>query len=216
MSSSQTTIRKCVVTLYGLLVFCLVYAIAVASPGPGVAAVVARSLARGARGAPAFIAGFLVGDLVWFTVAATGLAAIAQTAHTVFAAVKYAGAVYLLYLAWRMWTTPPQAPSSGEVESAQKPSRLFLGSLTLTMGNPKTMVFFLALLPTVVQLEALLLADFLAIAAVIAIVLPLVLGGYVLAAVRARRLLQSPRAVRLVNRGSATVIAGAAVAVARS
>ncbi len=203
-------------TLYGLALYCLVYAISVASPGPGVAAVVARSLARGARGAPAFIAGFLAGDLVWLTVAATGLAALAQTASTVFAAMKYAGAAYLLYLAWRMWTAPAQGMNGREVESSQKPSRLFLGGLTLTMGNPKTMVFFLALLPTVVQLEHLTLAGYLQIAAVSAVVLPLVLGAYVLAAVRARRMLQSPRAVRLVNRGSATVMAGAAVAVARS
>lgn len=207
-------------TLYGLSVFCLVYALSVFSPGPGVAAVVARSLARGSRGAPAFIAGFLVGDLVWFVVAATGLAAIAQTAHTVFAAVKYAGAAYLLYLAWRMWTAPermPNAELNGRApESSQKPSRLFLGSFALTMGNPKTMVFFLALLPTVVQLETLSLVGFLEIAVVISLVLPLVLGAYVLAAVRARRMLQSPRAIRLVNRGSATVMAGAAVAVARS
>jgi threonine/homoserine/homoserine lactone efflux protein len=203
-------------TLSGLALFCVVYALSVFSPGPGVAAVVARSLVRGARGAPAFIAGFLAGDLVWFTVAATGLAALAQTAHTVFAAVKYAGAAYLLYLAWRMWTTPAQDLSLREVDSSQKPSRLFLGSFALTMGNPKTMVFFLALLPTVVQLETLSLTGFVEIAAVITLVLPLVLGAYVLAAVRARRLLQSPRAIRLVNRGSAAVMAGAAVAVARS
>ncbi|MBA3505066.1 MAG: LysE family translocator [Betaproteobacteria bacterium] len=203
-------------TLYGISVFCLVYALSVASPGPGVAAVVARSLARGTQGALAFIAGFLVGDLVWFTVAATGLAALAQTAYTVFAAVKYAGAAYLLYLAWRMWTAPARELNGQNMEPSQKPSRLFLGSLALTMGNPKTMVFFFALLPTVVQLETLSLAGSLGIAGAISVVLPLVLGAYVLAAVRARRLLQSPRAVRLVNRGSATVMAGAAVAVARS
>ena len=86
-------------TLYGLAVFSIVYALAVASPGPGVAAIVARSLVRGTRGAPAFIAGFVIGDLVWFTIAVTGLAALAQTASAVFAAIKYAGAAYLLYLA---------------------------------------------------------------------------------------------------------------------
>jgi threonine/homoserine/homoserine lactone efflux protein len=48
--------------------------LAVASPGPGIAAVVAGALGRGVRGAPAFIAGFVVGDLVWLTLAATGLA----------------------------------------------------------------------------------------------------------------------------------------------
>jgi threonine/homoserine/homoserine lactone efflux protein len=94
---------------YGLSVFCLVYAFAVASPGPGVAAVVARALGRGLSGAPAFIAGFLAGDLIWFTLAATGLAMLAQTAHTVFVVVRYAGAAYLLYLAWRLWTTPARS-----------------------------------------------------------------------------------------------------------
>ena len=96
-------------TLYGMAVFSLVYCLAVASPGPGVAAIVARSLSRGTQGAPAFIAGFLIGDLVWFTVAATGLAALAQSAYAVFVAVKYAGVAYLLYLSYRMWTTAGEA-----------------------------------------------------------------------------------------------------------
>jgi threonine/homoserine/homoserine lactone efflux protein len=206
--------KENVVSLYGLSVFCLVYALAVASPGPGVAAVVARSLARGSSGAPAFIAGFVIGDLVWFTLAATGLAALAQTAYALFVAVKYAGAAYLLYMAWRMWTSRADAIDTDKLDASQKSSRLFLGSLALTLGNPKTMVFFLALLPTVVKLETLTVAGFVEIAAVICVVLPLVLGSYVVAAVRARRLLRSPRAIRLVNRGGATAMAGAAVAVA--
>src|SRR6185369_7460733 len=103
-------------TLYGMAVFGLVYCLAVASPGPGVAAIVARSLARGTQGAPAFIAGFLVGDLVWFTFAATGLAALAQAAYAVFVVVKYVGVAYLLYLAYRLWTAPPQVMEEGTVE----------------------------------------------------------------------------------------------------
>src|SRR5262245_4602396 len=93
---------------YGLGIFCAIYLIAVATPGPGVAAVIARSLARGSRGAAAFIAGFLVGDLVWFVFAATGLAALAQTAYALFVVLKYVGAAYLLYLAYRLWTSPAQ------------------------------------------------------------------------------------------------------------
>jgi threonine/homoserine/homoserine lactone efflux protein len=133
----------------------------------------------------------------------TGLAALAQTASA-FAAVKYAGALYLLYVAWRMWTTPAMVadvvPDARADDSSQRPSRLFLGSLALTMGNPKTMVFFLALLPTVVHLDQLSVTGFVEIAVAITVVLPAVLGAYVLAAARARRLLQNPRAVRLVNR----------------
>jgi threonine/homoserine/homoserine lactone efflux protein len=203
-------------TLYGLAIFGLVYALAVASPGPGVAAIVARSLARGTQGAPAFISGFLVGDMVWFTVAATGLAALAQTAYTVFVAVKYAGVAYLLYLSYRMWTSAakPIEGDSRKLDASQKPARLFLGSLALTLGNPKTMVFFLALLPTVVKLETLTVPGFFEIAAVICVVLPVVLGSYAYAAARARKLLKSPSAIRMVNRGSATAMAGAAVVIA--
>jgi threonine/homoserine/homoserine lactone efflux protein len=202
--------------LYGLAVFALVYGLAVASPGPGVAAIVARSLARGTQGAPAFIAGFLVGDLAWFTVAATGLAALAQTAYTAFVVVKYAGVVYLLYLSYRMWTSAakPVDAQADKMDGSQKPARLFLGSLALTLGNPKTMVFFLALLPTVVKLETLTVAGFFEIAAVCCVVLPMVLGGYAYAAARAGRLLKSQRAVRIVNRSSATAMASAAVVIA--
>jgi len=71
-------------TWYGLSVFSLAYILAVAIPGPGIAAIIARSLGHGLRGAPAFIGGFLVGDLIWFTCAATGLAMLAQSAYSVF------------------------------------------------------------------------------------------------------------------------------------
>jgi len=201
-------------TLYGLWIFSLVYFLAVATPGPGVAAIIARSLAQGTRGSVAFIGGFLVGDLIWFIVAATGLAALAQTAQTAFLLVKYAGVAYLLYLAYRMWRTKPQLGNDdAEVLSTESRSRLFLGSLALTLGNPKTMIFFLALLPTVIQLERLDLADFVEITAAMSIVLPLVLGGYTLLAARARRFFASERAVRRINRVSGAAMAGAAVAV---
>jgi threonine/homoserine/homoserine lactone efflux protein len=208
-------VLELVVSIYGLLIFSSVYLLAVATPGPGVAAVIARSLARGTQGAMAFIAGFWIGDLIWFTVAATGLAALAQTARVVFVVIKYAGAVYLLYLAYRLWTAPPSpAAEQQTIDTGQKPMQLFLGSLALTMANPKTAIFFLALLPTVVRLEELTVFGFLEIVAVISIVLPLVLGGYVFLAARARRIFKSERAVRTINRSTGAAMACAAVAVA--
>jgi threonine/homoserine/homoserine lactone efflux protein len=207
-------VKEKLMSLYGLGVFSLVYILAVAVPGPGVAAVVARSLSHGTKGAPAFIAGFLVGDLVWFILAATGLSALAQSAYAVFVVVKWAGVAYLLYLAYRLWTTPVSEVQEEKIDAASRPLQLFLGSLALTMGNPKTMMFFLALLPTVVKLETLSVAGFFEIALVIAIFLPLVLGAYVVAAVRARRLFRSRRALRNINRGTGVAMAGAAVMVA--
>jgi threonine/homoserine/homoserine lactone efflux protein len=200
---------------YGLVTFCAVYFLAVATPGPGIAAVIAQGLARGVAGAPAFIAGFIVGDLIWFSGAAFGLAALAQTAHTVFVAVKYAGAAYLLYLAYKLWKTPVRPLAEVNDEALQQqPLKLFLGSLTLTLGNPKPMIFFIALLPTVVPLENLRLDGYLEIAAAIALIMPSVLGAYVLAAARARVWFRSPRANKIVNRSSGTLMAAAAVAVA--
>ncbi|GFE90468.1 LysE family translocator [Steroidobacter agaridevorans] len=203
-------------SLYGLLVFSAIYMLAVATPGPGVAAVIARSLAKGTRGAPAFIAGFLVGDLIWFAFAATGLAALAQSAHAVFVVVKYAGAAYLLYLAYKLWTAPaaPVSDEGPDIEVGQKPFQLFLGSLALTLANPKTMIFFVALLPTVVRLEKLTLLGFAEMVVAISILLPLTLGAYVVLAARARRVFKSATAVRRINRGTGAAMACAAVAVA--
>lgn len=198
---------------YGILSFCAVYFAAVATPGPGVAAVIARSLARGHRGAAAFIAGFVVGDLLWFSAAALGLSALAHAVPGVFVVVKYAGVAYLLFLAVKLWLSPATAPE--EVEALEQTRwHAFVGSLTLTLGNPKPMLFFLALLPTVVPLERLDATGIAEIALAIAVILPVVLGGYVFAAVRARRWFRSPRATRLLNRGSGTLMAAAAVAVA--
>jgi threonine/homoserine/homoserine lactone efflux protein len=202
-------------SFYGLLSFCAIYALAVASPGPAVAAVLARSLGHGMRGAPAFIAGLAVGDLTWFGIAAAGLAALAQVAQTAFVVIKYAGAAYLLYLAYRLWTAPAQPLETSDIESsARSHFRLFLGSLALTLGNPKTMLFFVALLPSVVSLETFTPTAYLQVSIVIVIILPLVMLAYALLATQARQLVRQPRSIRLLNRGAGTAMAGAAVAIA--
>jgi threonine/homoserine/homoserine lactone efflux protein len=196
------------------VLFGLVYLIATASPGPGIAAIVARVLSHGTSGMAGFIAGFVIGDLIWFSLAATGMAALAQTAHTLFVAVKFAGAGYLLYLAYRLWTAPVRSVDESSAQSDRKAWRLFIGGITLTLGNPKVMVFFMALLPTVINLNRLTPTAFFQVAITICVILSSVLTLYTLAAVRARRFFQAERPARLLNRVSGTVMAGAAVAVA--
>ncbi len=199
--------------LSSLLLFAAVYAVAVASPGPGIFALVARVLARGSRGIPAFIAGFLVGDLLWFSISATGFALLAQSFAALFVGIRYLGTAYLAYLAWRTWTAPVE-PLAGEPVRGESELRLFLGGLALTLGNPKVVLFFLALLPTVIDLEHLTPIGMMEIAAIIVIVLGTTLAAYALAAARVRRFFVSVRARRAVNRGAGTVMAGAALAVA--
>ena len=197
-----------------LLVFAGALFVAAASPGPGIAAIVARVLGRGPGGAVAFSAGVAIGDIVWLAFAVAGLAVLAQSFYPVFVAIKYAGAAYLLYLAWKLWTAPVvAAPAEGE-ERRESRLRLFLGGLAVTMGNPKVMVFYLALLPNLIDLSAVSLLGYAELALVTQFVLALVFAAYILLAARARRLFHSPRAMRIVNRGTGAVMASAAVAVA--
>jgi threonine/homoserine/homoserine lactone efflux protein len=150
--------------------------------------------------------------MIWLTLAATGLAVIAKAFAGVFVTVKFAGAAYLLYLAWRMTTAP--AVVGAAPCSASRGWRAFLGSLSLTLGNPKVMVFFLSIMPLVVDVRRLTPTALAELAAVSAIVIFSTLAAYALAANRARAFLSSTRAVCFVHRGAAGLMAGVAVAVA--
>jgi threonine/homoserine/homoserine lactone efflux protein len=199
-------------TLASLLIFAAVYFAAVATPGPGVAALVARVLGQGLVGVLPFIAGYFVGDMVWLALAATGLAVIAKAFAGAFIAIKFAGAAYLLYLAWKMATA--RAASGVAPPAASQGWRAFLGSLSLTLGNPKVMIFFLSIMPLIVDVRNLTPAAFAELAAVSAIVIFSTLALYAVAANRARALLRSTRAVRLGNRAAGGLMAGVAVVVA--
>lgn len=166
----------------------------------------------GPNGASAFIAGFVAGALVWFTIAATGLALLAETFASVFIAVRYAGAGYLLYLAFKLWAALPRPLGTGEVAIDHR-GRLFLTGLAINLGNPKVIVFFLALLPAAVRLDTLHALGFAELAGIIAVIATSVLSAYAMVAARARRLFTTPRAMRLLNRGSGAVMAVAAVTI---
>ena len=125
-----------------LLVFAAAYLAVVLLPGPGVTALVARVLTRGTHGAPAYIAGFVTGSLLWFTVAAAGLAALASAFGVLFTVIRYAGAIYLVYLAWKFWTAPAR-PFDAADTSPEGRWSLFLAGAAINLGNPKAVVFFL-------------------------------------------------------------------------
>src|SRR5262249_23245411 len=132
-----------------LLIFAGTAALVAGSPGPSVAALVARVISRGHRGVIPFLAALWIGEAILLGFAVFGLAVIAQTFHLAFLAIKYLGLAYLAYLAYKMWTAPVSA-AAGELPSADSPLRLFFTGLAITLGNPKIMVLYMALLPTVV------------------------------------------------------------------
>ena len=200
-------------TLFGLVVFVGVYTLAVMIPGPGIAALVGYTLAHGRAGAASFVAGMVFGDLFWFGCAVGGLALLAQTFHAAFLVIKYLGVAYLVYLAWKAWTTTPEPVAAPAVSSPRRSAWAVFTGLAITLGNPKTMMFYLAIMPTVVDIKTMTITDALLCAAVIAVVLPLGMAVYVFAVDRAKSLMRSAKGLKLVNRIAGTAMAGAAATI---
>lgn len=201
-------------TLTGFIAYSGALAIAAAIPGPGVTALVARALGSGFRSSLFMSIGLVLGDLTYLTAVVLGLAVVAQTFGTLFLIIKWAGVAYLTYLAWKLWTT---GISTERIEASKSRSgniSAILAGLTLTLGNPKTMLFYIALTPTLVDLKSITLADYSILAVLTVIVLMIVLVPYLALAAKARGLLASPRALKRLNRTAAAFMAGAALAIA--
>ena len=200
----------------GLLVFAAVFGVACASPGPD------HCCARRAcyRQRNWWDAVFLPRPFAGRSyVAGMCRARACRTCRGVppiFLVIKYLGAAYLLYLGWKLWTLPSTPPLNTELakDPDDQPIVGIASSLTLTLGNPKTMLFYIALLPTVVVLTNLSWLGFAELGGVVVVIYSLVLSSYVAFAARSRRLIGNKRAMRMVNRASGTIMAGAAIAVA--
>jgi threonine/homoserine/homoserine lactone efflux protein len=199
--------------LASLAIFAAALFVAAGSPGPSIVALVARVVSSGFRGVFPFLAAMWIGEAVWLSMAVFGLAFLAQTFHLAFVALKWAGVAYLVWLAWKMWSAPVVI-REGEMPDARSPWKLFLAGMAVTLGNPKIMMFYMALLPTIVDLRAITLGDWAGLTLTMALVLVVIDLAWVAAAVQARRMLRSARAVRAANRVSAATMAGAAAAIA--
>ena len=196
-----------------LLIFAGALLVAAGSPGPSIAALVARVVTRGLAGVLPFLAAMWIGEAIWLSMAVFGLAFVAQTFHYAFLALKWVGVGYLAYLAWKMWTAPV-AIREDVLPPGDAPAKLFFTGLAVTLGNPKIMMFYLALLPTIVDLGSVTVVGWAELTATMAAVLILIDLAWAGAAVQARRFLRSERAVRAANRVSAATMAGAAAAIA--
>jgi threonine/homoserine/homoserine lactone efflux protein len=200
-------------TITSLLIFAGALLVAAGSPGPSIAALVARVMTRGLSGVFPFLLAMWIGEAIWLSLAVFGLAYVAQTFHFAFVMLKWAGVAYLAYLAWKMWTAPVTV-GDGEMLKDDRPLRLFFAGMAVTLGNPKIMMFYLALLPTIIDLASVTLVGWAELTLTMVAVLVAIDLGWALAAAQARKLLKSPRAVKIANRISAGTMAGAAAAIA--
>ena len=200
-------------TLASVLVFAAALFVAAGSPGPSIAALVSRVLTKGWRDVLPFLLAMWVGETVWLSFAVAGLSAIAESFQPVFVAIKWIGVAYLLYLAWKIWFARTDG-ADGELPESRSAAKMFFAGLTVTLGNPKIMMFYVALLPSIIDLNGVTVTGWLELVAAMLIVLATVQIGWMVLANKARQFLKSPRALRIANRISAGTMAGAAAAIA--
>lgn len=116
------------------------------TPGPGVLYIVTRSLVQGRRFGLVSVAGVALGNLGNALAASVGLAALFAVSSLAFATVKYAGALYLVYLGVQMLRSSP-GEQSAAVPAVVPLQRIFRDGFVVALLNPKTTVFFAAFLP---------------------------------------------------------------------
>lgn len=124
------------------------------TPGPGVLYIVTRSMVQGKRSGLASVAGVALGNLGNAIGASAGLAALFAASSLAFLIVKYAGALYLIYLGVRALRASPAAEVARESIAEVTLTRVFRDGFLVALLNPKTAVFFAAFLPQFMHLES--------------------------------------------------------------
>ena len=121
------------------------------TPGPGIAYVVARTVAGGRTEGLASCVGTAIGGLVHVLAAAAGLSLIIAQSATAFSVIKYLGAAYLVYLGIKILRSKPPDLSESEALAALGARRALRDGMVVEALNVKTAMFFLAFLPQFVN-----------------------------------------------------------------
>ncbi|KTS28432.1 LysE family translocator [Pantoea sp. BS_8] len=195
-----------------LLPYILALGLAAAIPGPGMTAIVARTLNGGSLAGLAALAGVIMGDLFYLTLAVFGLAVVAHTYTGLFTLINWVAALYLAFLAWQFWSYQPHSITLDQKVTHKQLTSAWLSGLTITLGNPKTIAFYLAILPLVISLESISFTFWAAmLVPVTAAVLLMVGAMFILAAVSVRALLTSQRAQRIMFKSVGVIMLLAAI-----
>ena len=192
------------------LSFLLTSLIVVASPGTGVLYTLAVALTLGARPSIAAAFGCTLGIVPHMLAAMLGLAAVLHTSALAFAALKWCGGAYLLYMAWQaLRDTGALSIDTRPAAKARSSRRVIVTGILINILNPKLSIFFLAFLPQFVSAgEANPLSRMLALSAVFMLMTFVVFVGYGLFAASIRdHVISRPRVLTWMRRSFAGAFA---------
>jgi len=171
------------------------------TPGPGIAAMIARTLDAGPWNAAVYGSGILTGDFFWFTLAVTGLSAAAEQLGSFWLVAKIVGVSYLMWMAgrafWSAWAGARPKPVF-KAGSKRGLAATYLAGIAMPLSNPKPIVFYLTLVPAILPLSQISTINFAVMILIMTILAMLTGGAYILLAHHARNWLKTP----VVRRGA--------------
>jgi len=180
------------------------------TPGPGVFAILAKAMVEGTQRCFMLAFGMVVSDIIYLLLACLGLATIAEHWGGLFTVIRWVGAAYLIYLGYKIFTSKPETDAT--TNSINKRSSLeFVQGFLISASNPKVILFYIAFLPTFMDLTILTTRDvaLAAILTMIALMLGLTLIAY--CAHWASAKLRTEKAVNQLNRSAGSIMMGAGV-----
>ncbi|HZC35785.1 MAG TPA: LysE family translocator [Chthoniobacterales bacterium] len=177
-------------------------------PGPAFLVVLSTALRRGFRAGVYANAGVVIGDAIYFFLAAVGLGSLLTASFLAFTIVKWLGVAYLIYLGLRSLFYP-----ASEIvgESRDTGRKAFSTAVTVQLANPKLLLFLAALVPQFIELGHPVAAQFTVLGGTFMLSDALVYLIVAMFAARARPLLSKPWAARTTSRITGVAMLGAAV-----
>jgi homoserine/homoserine lactone efflux protein len=187
------------------------------SPGAGAISCMSAGMRYGYARAAWNILGLQAGILFVLVIVAAGLGAIIAASTTLFGAVKWLGAAYLVWLGIQLWRSPAAPAIDGGANVSGTPRQLLLNGFLVNATNPKSIVFMLAVLPPFIDPALPQLPQYVVCGATLFFTDLVVMSVYTGLAAKVLRALRQPRHVRWVNRtfGGLFVAAGAVLATFR-
>ncbi|MDE2007217.1 MAG: LysE family translocator [Rhodospirillales bacterium] len=190
------------------LAFCFAVTLLILMPGPIVTLVVANSLRHGRRTGLATVAGASLGNALLIAAAAAGLVAFFALVGALFAAIRWIGAAWLIWLGIRAWRG--QAGAADPIAVPPRPARaVFLQGLAIALTNPKTIAFYIAFLPQVLDARLPAGPQLLAMSTATVAIATISDSAYALGAARLSGWFATPARRRLQGRVTGALLIGA-------